>query len=282
MKFSLGPLQYCWDKPAVEAFYQAAANSHIPLIYLGETVCSKRRKLRFGDYLALAQMLRDAGKSVVISTLALIESRSEITELKKQLENGEFMVEANDMGTVALASQLQLPFVCGPSINNYNLTSLNKLASWGMQRFVMPVDLSKKWLSTITEQQPQFEIEVLGYGYLPLAHSARCFTARHHGLNKDNCDTICANYQRGLLSQTLEHQPLLRLNGIQTQSAACMDLRNEIPQMEQLGVDWFRVSPDSIASVAFTDALIQGERSQSQHQLTCNGYWHDAAGMSHI
>lgn len=283
MNFSLGPLQYCWDKSAVEAFYQAVASSPVSLVYLGETVCSKRRKLRWGDYLALAHMLREHGKNVVISTLALVEQRSEIAELKKQVDNGEFMVEANDMGTIAIAAELKRPFVCGPSINSYNFTSLNKMAEWGMQRFVMPVDLSKRWLEGILAQQPRFETEVIGYGYLPLAHSARCFTARHNGLDKDNCDTICSQYPRGFLGQTMERQPLLRLNGIQTQSAACVDLRDQISQMQQMGVDWFRVSPDSIDSVALIAELINGTAHQEpHHKLTCNGYWHDAAGMATI
>ena len=62
MKTSLGPLQYCWEKEKVNAFYEQAAQSNIPLIYLGETVCSRRRQLKFSDYFALAQMRRESGK----------------------------------------------------------------------------------------------------------------------------------------------------------------------------------------------------------------------------
>ncbi|QSX34744.1 U32 family peptidase [Shewanella avicenniae] len=281
MNFSLGPLQYCWEKSAVESFYDAVAASPIPLVYLGETVCSKRRLLRWQDYLAIAQKLQQAGKSVVLSTLALVQSDAEIKECKKQLENGTFTLEVNDMGMVALAVELKLPFVCGPGINNYNLTSLQKMADWGMQRFVMPVDLSRKWLEPIIASKPSFEIEVFGYGYLPLAHSARCFTARHHQLKKDDCDTICQRYPKGLLSQTMEHQDLLRINGIQTQSAACCDLRKDIPTMANMGIDWFRISPFSVEHIAMATALINGE----PHTLLdatnrCNGYWHEAAGMT--
>ena len=31
------------------------------------------------------------------------------------------------------------------------------------------------------------EVEVFAWGRMPLAHSARCFTARHHGRGKDDC-----------------------------------------------------------------------------------------------
>ncbi len=46
MKYSLGPLLYFWSKPDVEAFYQQAKDSNTDIIYLGETVCSKRREMR--------------------------------------------------------------------------------------------------------------------------------------------------------------------------------------------------------------------------------------------
>ena len=36
------------------------------------------------------------------------------------------------------------------------------------------------------------ETEVLAFGRLPLAVSARCFTARAHNLPKDQCDFRCA------------------------------------------------------------------------------------------
>ncbi|TVO89133.1 U32 family peptidase [Shewanella algae] len=282
MNISLGPLLYCWPKAQVQAFYREVADSTIPLVYLGEAVCSRRRQMKFADYLPLALELKDAGKQVVLSTLALIEAQSELKELKKQLDNGEFIVEANDMAAVGMAREQGLPFVCGASINNYNRASLEKLHQWGMQRFVMPIELSKMWLQKVTAPKPNFEIEVLGHGYLPLAHSARCFTARHQGLAKDDCQTVCIKHPKGLVAQTQEQQPLLRLNGIQTQSAARCDLRREIPEMKRMGVDWFRVSPDGHDSIALAESLLQNAGSEVDAETgkeACNGYWHGAPGM---
>lgn len=292
MHISLGPLLYCWQKQQVTDFYQQVAASQIPFVYLGEAVCSRRRELKWGDYLELAQMLKQAGKEVVISTLALIEAPSEYTELKRQVDNGEFMVEANDMAAVYLANEHKLPFVCGASINNYNRASLDILQRFGMQRFVMPVELSKAWLSQVIQQKPSFEVEVLGHGYLPLAHSARCFTARHKQLTKDHCETVCREYSKGLLAQTQEQQPLLRLNGIQTQSASCLDLRSEITTMAKMGVDVFRVSPSSLDCIATANALVDAintpENAQgfaigsdaNQETTQCNGYWFGEAGLA--
>lgn len=286
MNISLGPLLYCWQKQQVIDFYQQVSTSRIPLVYLGEAVCSRRRELKWGDYLALAQMLKQAGKEVVISTLALIEAPSEYAELKRQVDNGEFIVEANDMAAVYLAQEHKLPFVCGASINNYNRASLDILQRIGMKRFVMPVELSKAWLSQVIQEKPAFEVEVLGHGYLPLAHSARCFTARHKQLTKDSCETVCRQYSKGLLAQTQEQQPLLRLNGIQTQSAHCLDLRGEIATMAKMGVDIFRVSPSSMECITMADALVDTLNAPelSPHfpmsAEQCNGYWFGEAGVA--
>jgi collagenase-like PrtC family protease len=278
METSLGPIQYCWPKAKVIDFYQQVANSDIPLVYLGETVCSRRREVKFTDYLALAQMLRAAGKQVVLSTLALIEAQSEFNELKKQIDNGEFTIEANDMGAVEVAKSLKLPFVCGPSINNYNAATLKKLASWGMQRFVMPVELSKEWLEQVINalSQQEVEIEVFGHGYMPLAHSARCFTARNKGLTKDKCQTICINYPKGMLAQTQESQPLLRLNGIQTQSATHIDLRAQRAEMALMGVDYFRISPSSLDAITLATHLKEPIEPCDEG---ANGYWFKQAGL---
>jgi collagenase-like PrtC family protease len=43
MKVALGPILYYWPKQTIETFYQAALDSSADIIYLGETVCSKRR-----------------------------------------------------------------------------------------------------------------------------------------------------------------------------------------------------------------------------------------------
>jgi O2-independent ubiquinone biosynthesis protein UbiV len=287
MKIALGPISYCWEKDKVYTFYEKAAQSQVHSVYLGETVCSRRREVKLTDYLAIARQLNTAGKEVILSTMALIEAQSEIGELRRYVDNGEFIIEANDMAAVHYASEAKLPFICGPSINNYNRASLDILYKLGMVRFVMPYELSRDWLTKVIETQPEFDIEVMGHGYMPLAHSARCFTAKHFGLRKDNCDTICKTHPKGMLAQTQENQPLLRLNGIQTQSAAYVDLISEIPNMQALNVNYFRVSPTALSSIDVADelciTLTQQQVPQSKHSSeSCNGYWFGEAGFNQL
>ena len=120
MKYSLGPVLYYWPKETLEDFYQQAANSSADTIYLGEAVCSKRRATKVGDWIEMAKALAGSGKQVVLSTLALVQASSELGELKRYVANGEFLIEASDLGVVNLCAERKLPFVAGHALNCYN------------------------------------------------------------------------------------------------------------------------------------------------------------------
>ena len=82
-KLSLGPLLYYWSRDDVFKFYESIADTAVDIVYLGETVCSKRRLLRTDAWLQLAGLLQEAGKEVVLSTLTLLEANSELCALRK-------------------------------------------------------------------------------------------------------------------------------------------------------------------------------------------------------
>ncbi|MEJ4046104.1 U32 family peptidase [Erwinia sp. SLM-02] len=288
MNYSLGPVLWYWPHEALQDFYRAAASSDAQIIYLGESVCSKRRATKFNDWLAMARDLAAAGKQVVLSTLALLQSPSELTELKRYVDNGEFLIEASDFGAVTLASEAGLPFVAGPALNVYNAVTLELLLKMGMTRWCMPVELSRDWLVNLLAQcdelgiRNKFEVEVLSYGYLPLAYSARCFTARSENRSKDDCQTCCINYPQGRSLQTQEDQQVFVLNGIQTMSGYCYNLGNELTSMQGL-VDIVRLSPTGIDTLNVVGQFRANEAGLSPLTLAsrgdCNGYWQRVAGL---
>ncbi len=99
----------------------------------------------------------------------------------------------------------------------------------------MPVELSRTTLAAIQAERPDnVETEVFVYGRLPLAYSARCFTARHHNLPKDDCQYRCLDYPEGLTLSTREGQAFLAINGIQTQSAQTCNLLPELAELREL------------------------------------------------
>ena len=292
MKLSLGPILFFWRKQAVYDFYADMANTPVDVIYLGETVCSKRRELRTEEWIELAQHLSDAGKQVVLSTLALLMSESELSTLRRLCSQENILVEANDLAAVNILSNKNLPFVCGPAINIYNTHTLSLMQNKGAKRWVMPVELSGNCLKDIlTEAQSaninhKIETEVFSYGHLPLAYSARCFTARYHDLPKDYCEFKCLDYPEGLLVRSQEEQRLFNLNGIQTQSSEIYNLLGQVDQMQDMGVDLLRVSPRAEG----TDQIIQRFKDKLDGhsneipflESSCNGYWFGKPGMEHL
>jgi len=291
MKFSLGPSQFFWPKQQVESYYQQAKTTDADIIYLGETVCSKRRELRVKDWLHLAKELAtSSNKQIVLSTMTLLESPAEIQTMRKLCDNGDLLVEANDLSAVQILHDLKMPFVAGPAINCYNLSTLKVLLKQGMSRWVMPVELSGDWLKSLLSQaedeniRDQFECEVFSWGYMPLAYSARCFTARSEDKAKDDCQYCCIKYPQGRKMNSREGERVFILNGIQTMSGYQYNLVNEINEMVALGVDIARVSADSVQAFEQVDVfkrqLITPQKFKLDGVEECNGYWHQIAGMS--
>ena len=286
-RLSLGPLHYFWPAERVRAFYAAARDWPLQVVYLGEVVCSKRRQLRGADWLSLAHALRESGKQVVFSSLTLIESESELSSLKRLVDNGEFMIEANDLSAVQLCRESRLPFVGGPTLNVYSQKTLAMLQEDGLQRWVPGVEQGEQQIEAImnalrSEGRPLPELEVQAWGRLPLAWSARCFTARAHDLGKDDCGFRCLDDEQGLPLHTREGETLLRINGIQVQGAEVADLGPQLPSLRRLGVDCLRLLPHAfdMGPVIEHFALALRGRQPPPRLGAANGYWSGAAGRA--
>lgn len=288
MQLTLGPLLYYWPRPTTLAFYQQLATSPIDRVYLGETICTKRKELSAADYLQLADELQQAGKEVVLSTLALISDRAELDQLEPLLASG-MLIEANDLGVVQRCHELGRPFVAGPALNVYNIDTLQVLLETGMVRWVPPVELPRRQLALLLSQaeerglRQRFEVELFGWGYLPLAYSARCFTARSENRPKDRCEKCCIHYPEGRVVTAQDGTALLRLNGIQTQSAKRSNLLAEMDSWRG-AIDGVRLSlsePDlAIIAAAATHRQTPGSWPLADDE--CNGYWLGEAGMQRL
>lgn len=286
-RISVGPLLYYWPREQVLAFYADVADSAADIVYLGETVCSRRHELRHNDWLELAHMLRQAGKEVVLSTQTLIDMETDAHAMRRLTQQDDFLIEAGDLG--AIRSRQGRAFVAGPHLNAYHADTVLWLKGLGAQRWVLPFELSGEQMRTLINtcgtERP--EAEVLVWGRLPLAFSARCFTARHHCLKKDDCGFRCIEYPDGLALNSQEDQRFLTINGIQTQSAALHDLLDETPALVSMGVQVLRVSPQSRGTLEALTALDQRRQGLAPVDVPlpadmarCNGYWQGQAGMN--
>jgi collagenase-like PrtC family protease len=193
---------------------------------------------------------------------------------------------------VRLLAEAGAPFVAGPTLNAYNPDTLALLAELGASRWVPPVEMPGSMLAAMPVPHGM-ETEVFAYGRLPLAYSARCFTARHYNLQKDDCQFRCLDHPDGLVLRTREGQDFLAINGIQTQSAQVLSLAHRLDELAATGVDVVRLSPQHRHMervVGLFRALLDGSAAPAEAPARlrslmpgapCDGYWLGDAGMAY-
>jgi len=160
-----------------------------------------------------------------------------------------------------------------------------------MRRWQAPVEMSQQDLAKLINDCRQAGVphpcEVFAYGHLPLAWSSRCFTARRHQTPKDRCKFVCQKYPEGLVLRSQESRDVFTLNGIQTLSSACQDLRHELTCMADMGVSVARLSPRAEGMAEVVTAFDQARhgRLATPDPLAlvdaeiCDGYWYGRPGM---
>lgn len=293
MKLALGPLLYYWRRERVLSFYESMAGSAADIVYLGEVVCSRRHELRLEDWISIGGELAAAGKEVVLSVQALTESEGDLKLMRRVVANGRFRIEANDWGAARLLARSgSSGWVAGPHLNAYNPETLSLLFEIGARRWVAPAEATRDTVAGALAARPAgMQAEVFAHGRVPLAFSARCFTARRFELQKELCGYVCMDFPDGMLVSTREERAFLALNGVQTQSAGVYSLAGELPALRAAGVDILRVSPQSEHTAQVLDtlraacdgALAPGAAREALAAISpgalCNGFWHSRPGL---
>lgn len=277
---TLGPVLFNWPAETWRDFYfRIADEAAVDTVYVGETICSKRTPLfePFAD--EVVTRLERGGKTVVLSTLAEImidrERRMVAETCTASPAEGEandrtadaHRIEAND--AAALYHLRGRPHAIGPFFNTYNERSLAVLARHGATHVTLPAELPASAIAAMAPHAAAagVTLEVLVYGRMPLALSARCYHARAHDRVKDNCQFVCGQDPDGLVLTTTDGTPFLAVNGVQTLSYTCLNLVQELPALREMGIAAFRLSPhhhDMVRTAALFRAVLDGTTAPAE------------------
>ncbi len=287
---ALGPVFFNWPPEKLRDFYfRIADEAPVDIVHVGEVVCFKRMPF-FAPHLPdVIERLQASGKEIVLSSLALISNDREWESVRDLVAAADLQVEINDLSLALLVGGK--PHVVGPFVNVYNEWTLDYLARRGAARVCLPPELPAASLAALagTASVP---LEVLVFGRIPLAISARCYHARVHGLHKDGCQFVCGRDPDGLAVRTLEGESFLAVNGTQTLSHSCLNLAGELGVLRDMGFATFRLSPQDcdMSAVARLFREVLDERTEGPAALEAlralvpdmpfsNGFFHGMEGL---
>jgi len=296
MELTLGPLAYHWTPERRADFYARIADeAPVSTVYLGEVICSKRAPFFEREIPRMIERLTRAGKRVVLSSLAEVMLKRERQATDGLMEIEEHEVEINNAaGLLARGGRAHR---VGPFLNAYNEATIDWMAGQGATHVCLPAEMPRDAVAVAAQAAAAIGVgvEVQVFGRAPLAVSARCYHARAHGRTKDNCKFICEDDPDGMPLSTGDGQPILRVNGIQTQSESYIELLQELSGMGALGVTHARLMPQDVDMVAVAhvfdevlDRRIDPDEGRARLSAICtgtsfsNGFWHGEAGYRHI
>lgn len=266
MELTVGPLLFHWATDAWSDFYARLADeAPVDRVVIGESVCSKRLPLYADRIPEAVERLERGGKSVVLTSLALVTLPRERRAAAGLFAQTDHEVEIDDLTLMRWAGkegEADKPaFSIGPLVNVYNESTLGFFAGRGARAVCLPPELPFASVASLAAAARPLGIgvEVFAFGRVPLAISARCYHARVHGRTKDSCQFVCDQDPDGMVVKTLDGQDFLAVNGVQTLSYNCCNLIGDVGTLRDVGVTALRLSPHSGDFVAvcraFRDAI---------------------------
>ncbi|MEZ5797823.1 MAG: U32 family peptidase [Paracoccaceae bacterium] len=293
---TLGPVAYHWNAATRRDFYARIADeAPVDEVYLGEVICSKRAPFHEPDLPETIDRLERAGKRVILSSLAEVMLKRERKATADLAELAAPEIEINN--AAGLYARGRRPHRIGPFMNAYNEATIAWMAGQGATHVCLPAELPAPSIAIAAgaARELGLGVEVQVFGRASLAVSARCYHARAHGRTKDNCQFVCEDDADGMALRTRDDRPILRVNGIQTQSESYVNLLPELATLVAGGVTHLRLMPQAVDMVAVArtfratlDGAIDLSQAEARLAALCpgvpfsNGFFHGQAGYRRI
>ncbi|MCB1495368.1 MAG: U32 family peptidase [Bauldia sp.] len=295
-KLTLGPIAYHWSAETRRDFYARIADeAPVDEVYLGEVICSKRAPFHEPDLSTTIERLERAGKTVILSSLAEVMLKRERKAMEMLCATDGLEIEINN--AAGLFARGRRPHRLGPFMNVYNEATIAWMAGQGATHVCLPGEMPATAISVAAQAARDLGlgVEVQVFGRASLAVSARCYHARAHGRTKDNCGFVCEKDPDGMPLRTADDRPILRVNGIQTQSESYVDLLPETERLVADGVTHLRLMPQAVNMAAVASAFraaLDGRLALSDAEASLrdlcggtsfsNGFYHGRAGYRRI
>lgn len=295
-RLTLGPIVYHWSAPTRRDFYARIADeAPVDEVYLGEVICSKRSPFHEPDLPETIARLERGGKTVILSSLAEVMLPRERKSTADLAELDAPEIEINN--AAGLLARGQRPHRIGPFMNAYNEATIAWMARQGATHVCLPTELPAPSIAiaATAARKAGLGVEVQVFGRASLAVSARCYHARAHGRTKDNCLFVCEEDPDAMPLRTRDDQPILRVNGIQTQSESYVNLLPETARLAAMGVSHLRLMPQAVDMVAVArvfrdhlDGASSTHEAEARLRALCgntpfsNGFFHAAPGYRRV
>ncbi len=292
MELTLGPVLFDWGRDDLLRFYEEVCDLDVDRVYIGEVVCSRKRRLSLQDLEEIGRMLESSGKKVVVSTLAVVSNEEEL-DIIRDILTLPFAVEANDMSVFNMVDGAVREIVAGPHITTYNVPTIEFLKRLGIRWVTFPVELPRRSIEH-NIKATGISGEVFGHGKVPLAFSWRCYTLRSYNLTRKDCKHQCSLYPEGMELKTLKGDPIFTVNGTSILSARTYTLVEFIEDLKNIGVRAVRISPSHEDTAEIVDIFRQrmngtmdGEEAIRRLKAmnrgdVCNGWYLGGAGKDYF
>ncbi|MEW6188986.1 MAG: U32 family peptidase [Actinomycetota bacterium] len=264
MEIAIGPLPTNWGKEKILDYYgKVAAHPAINRAYIGEIACTKRNILDPGFFIEIQDLLKRAGKEVILSTPVLPTNEEDLNKSRALMAKAR-EIEVNNMGifNIWLKEFRERPLTLGSFFNVYNPQSARFLLKYKIRRIVFPVDISMNTMEKMC-QEIDIPFEVVVYGNFPIAFSWRCYTARAFGSLRRGCGFKCYEV-KNLPQATLEGEPLFMMNGPAVYNGKTYCLVSHLKGFREVGITSIRIesTPENVVEVVdIFKAVIDGKIS---------------------
>lgn len=219
------------------------------ILYGGETFTNQPVK----NISAAIELVHERGKKIFWATPRIVRE-DELPALEKILSAEVDAVYVHNLATLRLAKNFNVPIRTDFSLHVFNLTTINFLASLGVDGVTLSPELNLAQIKTIAQKSP-LPVECIVHGRQELMISAYCVLGSFlGGLDKKNCPHVCRAKNFYLRDRLGELFPVVtdqfcRMHILNAKTLSMIEHRADFGGVARLRVDCRFLTLDETAQI---------------------------------